>query len=81
MSPYSKLWMSRVPTDSNIANDPSRGHVDLLASVGCCRQNLHVQLVWNALLDFARGEVRCDGSFNVSGFPIRLNYAVQRIAA
>ena len=30
------LWMSRVPTDSNIADDPSRGHVEplcLLAAV------------------------------------------------
>ena len=24
------LWMSRVPTDSNIADDSSRGHVELL---------------------------------------------------
>ena len=50
------LWMSRVPTDSNIADDPSRGHVEPLQSVGCCRQHLDVQLMWNALLEFARGE-------------------------
>ena len=32
------LWMSRVPTYSNIADDPSRGHVEPLVSAGCCRQ-------------------------------------------
>ena len=50
------LWMSRVPTDSRIADDPSRGHVELLESVGCCRQHLDVQLMWNALLEFSLGE-------------------------
>ena len=50
------LWMSRVPTDSNIADDPSRGHVEPLVSAGCCKQHVHVQLMWNALLDVSRGE-------------------------
>ena len=57
------LWMSRVPTDSNIADDPSRGHVDLLESVGCCRQHLDVQLMWNALLEFAREEALTSNAF------------------
>ena len=81
--------MSRVPTDSNIAHDPSSGRVEPL---GCCRQHVDVQLMWNALLDVSYGEVltsnafplkkvRCIGSFNVSGRAVRLNYAVQRIAA
>ena len=50
------LRMSRDPNDSNIADDPSRGHVEPLQSVGCCTQHLDVQLMWNALLEFARGE-------------------------
>ena len=57
------LWMSRVPTDSNIAHDPSRGHVEALVSAGCCRQNVDVQLMWNALLDVARGEALTSNSF------------------
>ncbi len=36
------LWMSRLPTDSNIADDPSRGHVEPLLSAGCCRQHVDV---------------------------------------
>ena len=57
------LWMSRVPADSNIADDPSIGHVDLLESVGCCRQHLDVQLMWNALLELARGEALASNAF------------------
>ena len=45
--------------------------------------NVDVQLMWNALLDVARGKaltsnavpskkVRCDGSFNVSGLAVKL---------
>ena len=67
------------------------GHVEPLESVGCCRQHLDVQLMYNASLELARGEaltrnafpakkVRCDSSFNVSGLVVRLNCAVQRIA-
>ena len=57
------LWMIRVPTDSNIADDPSRGHVEPLLSAGCCRQHVDVQLMWNALLDLARGEARTSNAF------------------
>ena len=51
------LWMSRVPgpTDANIADDPSRGHVELLVSSGCCRQHVDVRLMWNALRDVTWG--------------------------
>ena len=59
------LWMSRVPTDSNsnIADDPSRGHVEPLVSAGCYRQHADVQLMWNALLDAARGEALASNAF------------------
>ena len=29
------LWTSPVPADSNIADDPSKGHVEPLVSSGC----------------------------------------------
>ena len=57
------LWMSRVPTDSNIADDPSRRHVKPLESVGCCRNHVDVQLMWNAFLDVARGEALTSRAF------------------
>ena len=44
-------WMNHVPVDSNIADNPSRGHVELLKAVKFCRQILAVQLMWDALLD------------------------------
>ena len=50
------LWMSRVPTDSNIADNPSRGHVDLLETTGGCRQHFDVEPIWDALLECASGE-------------------------
>ena len=57
------LWMSRVPTDSNIAHDPSSGRVEPLVSAGCCRQHVDVQLMWNALLDVSCGEVLASNAF------------------
>ena len=57
------LWMSRVHTDSNIADDPSRGHVEPLVSSGCCRQHVNVRLMWNALLDVSRGEALASNAF------------------
>ena len=48
---------------TNIADDPSRGHVESLESVGCCRQHLDVQLMWSALLEFARGEALTSNAF------------------
>ena len=57
------LWMGRVSTDWNIADDPSRGHVDLLEAVGCRRRQLDVQLMWDVLLDFSRGEALTSNAF------------------
>ncbi len=56
------LWMSR-PTDSHIADDPSRGHVEPLVSSGWCRQHVDVRLMWNALLDVSRGEALTSNAF------------------
>ena len=55
------VWMVR--TDSNIADDPSRGHVDLLESVRCNRQQLDLQLMWNALLELLRREALTSNAF------------------
>ena len=57
------LWMGHVPTDSNIADDPSRGHVEPLELAGCCRHHLDVQVLWNALLECARGEALTNNEF------------------
>ena len=54
---------SSVPTDSNIADNPSRGHLEPFLSGGCCRQHVDVQLMWNALLDVARGEALTSNAF------------------
>ena len=37
------LWLSSASTDYVIANDPSRGHVDLLKTASRCRQRFNVQ--------------------------------------
>ena len=57
------LWMSRGPTDSNVADDPSRGHAQPLVSSGCCRQHVDVRLMWIALLDVSRGEALTSNAF------------------
>ena len=38
------LWMSRVPTHSNTADDPPRGHVEPLVSSGFCSSMLMYSL-------------------------------------
>ena len=57
------LWMSRVPTASNIGDDPSQGHVEPRVSIGCCMQHVDVQLMWNATLDVSRGEALTKNAF------------------
>ena len=52
------LWMSRVLTDSNIAD----GHVELV-SAGSCRQYVDAQLMWNSSLDVSRGEALTSNAF------------------
>ena len=57
------LWMSRVPADSNIGDDPSRGHVEPLVSAGCCRQHVDAKPMCNALLNVSRGEALTSNAF------------------
>ena len=48
-------WMSRVPTDSNVADAadaPFRGDYQSLLSVGASRADVNVDLVWNDLQEF-----------------------------
>ena len=45
-------WMSRVPTGSNIADDPSRGECESLISIGASRTEVNVDLVWNDVQEF-----------------------------
>ena len=45
-------WMSRVPTDSKIADDPSRGDCEFLKSMNVARTEINVDLVWNDVQEF-----------------------------
>ena len=45
-------WMSRVPTDSNIADAPSRGDCELLHSLGASKTEINVEMVWNDVQEF-----------------------------
>ena len=46
-----------------IADDPSRGHVEPFVSSDCCRQHVDVWLMWNALLDVSCGEAMTSNAF------------------
>ena len=45
-------WMSRVPTDSNIADAPSRGDCQTLRSIGASETEVNVDMVWNDVQEF-----------------------------
>ena len=40
-------WITRVPTESNIADDPSRLQVDHLTNCGCLRDNIVCADIWS----------------------------------
>ena len=39
-------WITRVPTESNISDDPSRLQIDYLLSCGCLRDNIDCAGIW-----------------------------------
>ena len=45
-------WMSRVPTDSNIADAPSRGDCQSLLAFGASKTEVNADLVWNDVQEF-----------------------------
>ena len=45
-------WMSRVPTDSNIADAPSRGDCESLRALGASETHVNVEMVWNDVQEF-----------------------------
>eukprot|EP00438_Fugacium_kawagutii_P008564 Skav206251 [mRNA] locus=scaffold1425:278987:279379:- [translate_table: standard] len=47
-------WMSRVPTESNIADPPSRGAFQKLLDDGCSRTDLDANFIWKAMLDLSQ---------------------------
>ena len=49
------LWIARVPTDSNIADDPSRNVVDTLVQLGASRDLIDDQNLWKLLLESVNG--------------------------
>lgn len=51
-------WFSRVPTESNIADDPSRGQIQALLDQAVHQQQVDQTLLWEQVLEFAtRGGV------------------------
>ena len=45
-------WMCRLPTDSNIADAPSRGDCQSLLSLGASKTEVTADLVWNDVQEF-----------------------------
>ena len=43
-------WITRVPTESNIADDPSRLQVDLLMNCGCLRDRIGCADIWSNIV-------------------------------
>ena len=43
-------WLARVPTDSNIADAPSRGDCEFVKSLGASRTEVDVRLLWDDVL-------------------------------
>ena len=41
------MWIARVPTDSNIADDPSRDIAEPLLELGAQRDSLNLEEVWH----------------------------------
>ena len=96
LDPYLKVefqisfnaWMSRVPTDSNIADAPSRGDCESLRSLGASETEVNVEMVWNDVQEFQMrggGNVQQRSSPQLqkvcaSGQRKEFNNAVQRIA-
>ena len=81
-------WMSRVPTDSNIADAPSRGDCKSLHELGASETNVNVEMVWNDVQEFQMSGGGKDQQSHsprlqkecASGQREEFNQAVQRIA-
>ena len=44
------VWITRVPTESNVSDDPSRLVVQHFVDSGCCRNNLDCQMLWGTMV-------------------------------
>ena len=74
-------WMSRVPTDSNIADAPSRGDCESLCSLGASETDVNVEMAWNDMQEFQMsGGGNDQQRSSPSGQREEFNHAVQRIA-
>ena len=81
-------WMSRVPTDSTIADAPSRGDCKSLHELGASETNVSVEMVWNDVQEFQMSGGGKDQQSHsprlqkecASGQREEFNQAVQRIA-
>ena len=86
-SPFN-AWMSRVPTDSNIADAPSRGDCESLHKLGASETKVDVSMVWNDVQKFhvtggGNDQQRSSPRLQkvcASGQREEFNHAVQRIA-
>ena len=79
--------MSGVPTDSNIADAPSRGDCESLRSLGASEIDVNVEMVWNDVQEFQMSEEGNDQQRSspqlqkacASGQREEFNQAVRRI--
>ena len=55
-------WFSRVPTESNIADPPSRGKISELLAHGVHQYKLDLEAAWSEMLELARGEAETSTS-------------------
>ena len=46
-------WFSRVPSESNVADDPSRGEIQKLLTQGVQQFQINLDSMWNGLLELA----------------------------
>ena len=49
------FWIARVPTEANVADDPSRFSNDQLLQQGCQRDTIDLQMCWSRLVDYKEG--------------------------
>ena len=85
---FFNAWMSRVPTDLNIADAPSRGDGESLRSVGASETDVNVEMVWNDAQEFQMSGGGNDQQrsspqlqkVRASGQREEFKHAVQRIA-
>ena len=66
----SNTWITRVPTESNFADDPSRLPFDLLVRAGCARDRFEPLELWKMCVQ-QTGQDEMGEAIDQSSFPFR----------